>query len=152
MPLRARLKRLLQPSSLLRRRRSSEDPPAAAPAGADPPASSPAVPRGPAAVEPEAAPALFGVPAPDRPRELVLYKFDTCPYCVRVFRALDALGVAVAMEDVRIDPSARWALQQATGRTTVPCLFVDGEPLFESLDIVAWLEAYAGATGTHRSS
>lgn len=95
---------------------------------------------------------MFGVPAPDRPRELVLYKFDTCPYCVRVFRALEALGVAVAREDVRTDPAARLFLQQATGRTMVPCLFVDGEPLFESLDIVAWLEAYAAATGTQRSS
>jgi glutaredoxin len=82
----------------------------------------------------------------------VLYKFDTCPYCVRVFRALDGLGVAVAMEDVRTDPAARRALQQATGRTTVPCLFVDGQPLFESSDIVSWLEAYAESTGTQASS
>ncbi len=96
--------------------------------------------------------AAVGVPAPDQPRTLVLYKFDTCPYCVRVFRAIDALGVAVVREDVRTDPAARRALQQATGRTTVPCLFIDGEPLFESRDIVAWLEVYAGATGTQASS
>lgn len=99
-----------------------------------------------------AAEARSGVPAPDQPRTLVLYKFDTCPYCVRVFRAVDALGVAVALEDVRTDPAARRSLQQATGRTTVPCLFIDGQPLFESRDIVAWLEAYAEATGTQASS
>ncbi|MBW1881075.1 MAG: glutathione S-transferase domain-containing protein [Deltaproteobacteria bacterium] len=29
---------------------------------------------------------------------------------------------------------------ERTGRTQVPCLFVDGEPMFESLDIVDWFE------------
>lgn len=87
--------------------------------------------------------ARLGVPEPDQPRELVLYKFDACPYCARVMRVVEQLDIALAMEDTRQDPSARRALMTQTGRTTVPCLFIDGQPLFESADIIDWLEAYA---------
>ena len=82
-------------------------------------------------------------PAPDQDRDLVLFKFDTCPYCVRVFRAADSLGLEIPMRDTKRDPSAREALIGHTGRTQVPCLVIDGQPLLESADIVAWLMAYA---------
>jgi len=84
-------------------------------------------------------------PAPGGDRELVLYKFDACPYCLRVMRALKKLDVAVTLRDTMREPDARDALISATGRTQVPCLFIDGEPLFESADIVAWLEAHVAA-------
>jgi glutaredoxin len=85
------------------------------------------------------------VPAPDRERELVLFKFDSCPYCRRVQVHVEALGLGdqVKQRDTLMDPEARAELAAATGRTQVPCLFVDGEPLFESADINAWLDAYA---------
>jgi glutathione S-transferase len=44
---------------------------------------------------------------------------------------------------VRRDRQHRSDLQAHTGRTTVPCLVIDDAHLFESADIVAWLEAYA---------
>ena len=28
------------------------------------------------------------------------------------------------------------------GKEQVPCLFIDGKPLYESLDIIAWLEEH----------
>ncbi len=84
-----------------------------------------------------------GVPSPDRPRELALYQFPSCPFCQRVLRAIDRLGLDVPLRDTLADPEARRELVAATGGTQVPCLFVDGVPLLESLDIVAWLEAYA---------
>lgn len=89
--------------------------------------------------------ARSSVPTPDRDRKLVLYKYDTCGYCGRVFRKLDALGMEseVELRDIWEDPQARKELADVTGRTTVPCLFIDGVPLHESLDIVAWLDAYA---------
>lgn len=83
------------------------------------------------------------VPSPDEPHTLALYKYDSCPYCQRVLRALDRLGIeGVEMRDVMRDMAHRRALRDQTGRTTVPCLFVDGQPMFESSDIVAWLQAY----------
>jgi glutaredoxin len=72
--------------------------------------------------------------------ELVLYKFDGCPFCRRVHRAIDQLGVDIEYRDVRVEPRWRADLLERTGRTQVPCLFIDDEPMFESLDIVDWLE------------
>lgn len=84
-------------------------------------------------------------PAPGGERRLVLYKYDTCPYCMRVMRALGELDLEVTLRDTIRDRGARDALFEATGRTQVPCLFIDGQPLFESADIVAWLRAHAEA-------
>lgn len=76
---------------------------------------------------------------------LALYKYDACPFCQRVFRAIDRLGVHVEYRDVQTDYAHRQGLREQTGRTTVPCLVVDGVPMFESADIVAWLEAEFGS-------
>jgi len=80
-------------------------------------------------------------PTPTRGAELVLYKYDSCPYCRRVMQAIDRLNMSVQMADIRNDPAAREHLFQQTGRHTVPCLFINGTPLFESADIISWLEA-----------
>lgn len=45
--------------------------------------------------------------------------------------------------DIIDDPHAKERLIQATGRQTVPCLFIDGKPMHESRDIAAWLHNYA---------
>ena len=85
----------------------------------------------------------FGVPAPDQPRQLVLFKFDSCPYCKVVMASLAELGIQPILRDTRTDPDARREHRARTGRTQVPCLYIDDEPLFESADIVRWLEVYA---------
>lgn len=79
------------------------------------------------------------------PPDLVLYKFDSCPYCQLVFEAIDELGLDVPMRDTRQDPSARAELLRVGGKTQVPCLFIDGRPLYESADIVRFLESYAAS-------
>lgn len=88
-----------------------------------------------------------GAPSPDTRRSLALYETAACPYCYRVDRAIARLGLEVERRDLNRDPAHRKALHAATGRTTVPCLFIDGVPLFESADIVTWLEAYAAGPG-----
>ena len=84
-----------------------------------------------------------GVPTPTQDRHLVLYKFDSCPYCVRVFRVIDELSIEVSYKDTRTEPGVRTELAQRNGTTQVPCLFIDGVPLLESADIEDWLRAYA---------
>ena len=71
---------------------------------------------------------------------LVLFKFDACPYCRVVQRSLQQLGLHIEQRDTRAEPRFREQLLRRTGRTQVPCLFIDNQPMFESLDIVAWLE------------
>ena len=81
-------------------------------------------------------------PPADRPtHDLVLYKFDSCPYCRRVMSVIDALNVDMEMRDTRSDRQWQKDLIDKTGRTQVPCLFIDGEPMFESADINNWLRA-----------
>lgn len=87
------------------------------------------------------------VPGPDKPRKLALYKYDSCPYCMRVMWGIQRLNLDVPTRDTRQDPSARSELVSATGGTQVPCLFIDDVPLLESADILQWLEAYAKAGG-----
>jgi glutaredoxin 3 len=83
------------------------------------------------------------VPVPDQTRELVLYASQTCGYCHRVQAHLDRLGLEVLTRDIHVEPPAREELIAKTGRGQVPCLFIDGQALFESADIMDWLSRYA---------
>lgn len=75
-----------------------------------------------------------------------LYHFDTCPYCLRVRRALDDLGIEVELKNVQTDPQAHATLVEATGRATVPVLYLHQEQTWmpESGDIVRFLYAQFG--------
>ena len=53
------------------------------------------------------------------------------------------MGLDVPQADTRNDPQAAQTHYQRTGRRTVPCLYIDDVPFFESADIIEWLEAYA---------
>lgn len=72
--------------------------------------------------------------------ELVLYKFDACPFCAKVQRFIQNNNLKIAMKDTMRDPGARDELREAGGKTQVPCLLIDGLPLYESQDIIHWLE------------
>jgi glutaredoxin len=76
---------------------------------------------------------------------LLLYKYDACPFCQKVARAIDALGMSVPTADTRQDPNASRALVALTGGTQVPCLVIDGVPLLESADIIVWLQTWHAA-------
>ena len=73
------------------------------------------------------------------PAGLVFYTASTCPYCVRVQRVVDELGVELTVRNRNLQSQWRQVLLARTGRTQVPCLFIEGEPLFESADIITWL-------------
>ena len=70
---------------------------------------------------------------------LELFKFDSCPFCVLVMDEVQKLNIKVDMRDIISDSNNRERLLRDTGRQTVPCLFVDNKPMFESRDIVNWL-------------
>lgn len=75
---------------------------------------------------------------------LALYHYPSCPYCQRVFRALDELGLAVERRDIHQDRAALRELVAARGRQTVPVLRIEHEDgrvewMPESLDIIAYL-------------
>ncbi len=72
---------------------------------------------------------------------LDLYYFDSCPYCQRVLNVIDELKIKVNYKDIYEDTNNMQKLIYITGRKTVPCLFIDGLPKHESLDIIDWLKA-----------
>jgi glutaredoxin len=85
-------------------------------------------------------------PAKDR---LSLYYFDGCPFCVRVLRAIDALGIEVEHRNIYADAGHLADLREARGRATVPVLRItspDGDDRWmpESADIIRYLQATYG--------
>ena len=71
---------------------------------------------------------------------LQLYKFDSCPFCVRVMQLIESLNLKVEMKDIMRNPEDLQQLMSDTGKRTVPCLYIDGKPMFESSDIMDWLQ------------
>lgn len=80
---------------------------------------------------------------PTKPPKLILYKYDSCPFCRYVMSALIDLQLNIEMRDTRHDPQARNELIQKGGKSQVPCLFIDEVPLYESRDIIQYLKRYA---------
>lgn len=73
--------------------------------------------------------------------DLELFKFDSCPFCVRVLGRIKALGIqGIRLRDTMKEAGAEEELVRRGGDDQVPCLFVDGTPMYESADIIAWLE------------
>ena len=74
---------------------------------------------------------------------LELFYFPTCPFCQKVLRYIDAAGIggSITLHNIHADPEADATLVAVGGKHQVPCLFIDGTPLYESDDIVAWLRA-----------
>lgn len=78
--------------------------------------------------------------------KLELFMFDSCPYCQRVIRELQQSGrTDVELLNIHKDADARKRLVETGGKEQVPCLFIDGQPMYESLDIIDWLKAHPQA-------
>ncbi|MEM9191659.1 MAG: glutathione S-transferase N-terminal domain-containing protein [Myxococcota bacterium] len=67
------------------------------------------------------------------PPDLTLYGFSSCPYCARVQRALDDLGLAVPWRNT-LEAEHRSVLVEETGGTQVPALLIDNEGDIENED------------------
>ena len=72
--------------------------------------------------------------------KLELYKMDTCPFCRKVFRAIEEMGRNdIEMHDINQSMEDRERLIRDGGKLQVPCLFIDGKQMYESDDIIEWL-------------
>ena len=85
-----------------------------------------------------------------RTRDLALYQFKACPFCVKTRRAMRRLGVDLELRDAKDDPAHRRELEQGGGKIQVPCLYIphgDNGPqwLYESDDIIRYLSAEVAA-------
>lgn len=74
---------------------------------------------------------------------LELYIMPGCPFCRKVLSYMERRGIDIPLRDIKANPNDRSTLQNVGGKVQVPCLFIDGKPLYESDDIIAYLEAHA---------
>lgn len=71
-----------------------------------------------------------------------LFMFDTCPFCRKVIKAIEESGrTDIEYHNIRKNEDDRQELIKVGGKEQVPCLFIDGKPMYESDDIVKWLKA-----------
>lgn len=77
---------------------------------------------------------------------ITLYRLQACPYCERVVRVLDDLGLDYHSRFVEPMHSRRNAVKRAVGARTVPAILDDdtGVAMAESANIVAYLERTYG--------
>ena len=74
---------------------------------------------------------------------LELFKKESCPYCRKVMAFIAESGRDdIIFRDIIEDPAAAETLVNVGGKRQVPCLFIDGKPLYESSDIIKWLEEH----------
>lgn len=73
--------------------------------------------------------------------KLELYYYNQCPFCVRVLKKIEQLGITNITYCNTLENQAHFQKHlQITGRSTVPCLYINDQPMFESYDIMKWLE------------
>ena len=84
--------------------------------------------------------------------EVDIYTTMWCPYCARARALLERKGVAYTEIDIIEDPTRRnEMIQRAGGRTSVPQIFINGEHIGGSDELVALdrageLDAKLGST------
>lgn len=61
--------------------------------------------------------------------EVVIYTKHFCGYCTRAKRLLTHKGVAFREIDVTMDPKTRRWLEQVSGQSTVPQIFINGQSI-----------------------
>jgi glutaredoxin len=59
-------------------------------------------------------------------RQLTLYQFKTCPFCMKIRRASKRLSLNIEKRDAQHNIDARQELLRTTGKTQVPCLKIVG--------------------------
>ena len=75
--------------------------------------------------------------------KLELYYFEACPYCQKVLCFIKDNKIEnIIYRDIHADQSAYQKLIEMGGMDQVPCLMIDQKAMYESLDIIQWLNAH----------
>ena len=79
--------------------------------------------------------------------KLELYFYHQCPFCARIVDKISALGLndAIEFKNTLENPELAQQHYTKTGRSTVPCLYIDDVPMFD-VDAIT-INAYLGSDG-----
>jgi glutaredoxin len=78
-------------------------------------------------------------------KQLALYHFKTCPFCIKVRHEMARLSLPIALRDAQHDTDHRDDLLKGGGKIQTPCLQITDhtgkiEWLYESGDIISYLQ------------
>lgn len=73
---------------------------------------------------------------------LVLYYSPYCPYSRKVLNYLDQTHKTIPMKNVYEDPKYKEELREQGGKMLVPCLIINGKPLYNADAIIQWLSEH----------
>ncbi len=78
-------------------------------------------------------------------KDLIIYEFRTCPFCIKTRRAIKRLSLNIERRDTQHNPDHRQQLLEGGGQIKVPCLrIVDAQGadtwMYESDDIIQYLQ------------
>ncbi len=71
---------------------------------------------------------------------LTLYMRKSCPCCQKVLTYLEQAGKTLPLADADQNVEVVQTVIEIGGKRQFPCLVIDGEPLYESQDIINWLK------------
>ena len=72
--------------------------------------------------------------------KLVLYYKPECPFCQRVLRFMERNEIELPLRDIKHDEGAQEELLELGGIDMVPMLLIDGQAMYESMDIIKYLD------------
>ena len=71
--------------------------------------------------------------------KLILFMRKTCPYCQKVTGFIENNNIQIEKRDIE-NAGHKKELIEKGGKSQVPCLFIDDEPLYESDVIIDYLK------------
>lgn len=74
--------------------------------------------------------------------DLTLFYRPTCPFCVKVLKVIKEEHIDVTLKNISENQEYLSELISVGGKKQVPCLFINGKPMYESNDIIYWLKEH----------
>lgn len=69
-----------------------------------------------------------------------LYQFHACPFCIKVRRVMRKLNLPIELRNANTDKTLKDELLAKGGSPKVPCLRIGDTWMYESNDIIQYLE------------
>lgn len=73
-------------------------------------------------------------------KDYKLYVGTICPYCAKVENFMEEEGIDIEIVNIEENRDEMKKLIEEGGKKQVPCLYHDGEYLYESDDIIKFLK------------
>jgi glutaredoxin len=73
-------------------------------------------------------------------RSYSLYQFNACPFCIKVRRVMRKLNLPIELKNANTDEKIKAELLAKGGSPKVPCLRIGDKWMYESKDIINYLE------------